>query len=137
MGWKKVTLITDLARGNSVRASFTDTVVVGTVHSFEVRTNSVRLLVGGTHINVDADEWTLETPFTSFWDVMSEAEVGTTAAPRPNSGIISMGPFIRTASPDNLVLNASTLNRVDAESTIGELSADKFIWAEPISFNPL
>jgi hypothetical protein len=137
MAWKKVSLITDLAWGNPLRASFTDTVIVGTVHSIDARANSVRLVVGGTHIDVDADEWELEAPFTSFWDVMSEADVGTTATPKPNSGIISMGPFIRTAHPDKPVLNATSLNRVDAKSTIGEFPANSFTWAEPLSFNPL
>lgn len=135
MGWKLVPNPETIPAGTSVRATAGDNVLYGSWRSTpnsKVWGTIAFPITPSEPFVIFLKSWNIEVEVFTFWDVMADAEIGTTAQAKDDKGF-SDAVYVKTEEGP---VNARRLSRVGENSALAQAGAEDFNWTEPKSFFP-
>lgn len=126
--------LANLPKGSQIKASCGENVLYGTFAGFAPSGRLILNLPNEPYrtFRLHPSAWVISIEVQTMWDVMVDAEIGTTAQAKDGTGY-SDAVYLKTAAG---VVNSRTLSKVQSNSAIATAEAKHFRWTEPKSWFP-
>lgn len=132
MSWKIHANPKALPPGTGVRATAGENVIYGTLGNW-VSDGWVMLKLPvqpSEPFMLNLVTWTISTEVLTFWDVMEDADIGTTAQRKDST---TEALYVKVVDK---VINAESLGVVAPDSALAALEASNFGWSYPATWFP-